>query len=538
VETKENSLGAVFGIFNKLSMQQKMLIAGIIIISVILFIFVVFVFNEPNYSTLYTNLAPEDAANVVDELSTQKIQYKLEDNGQTIKIPREKVYEMRLSFAAKGIPSSGIIGYEIFDKNTMGMSDFMQKLNLKRALEGEIAKTIMQQNGIEGARVHIVFPEKTIFKEDEKNPTASVVLKLSSGKILSQANIDAISNLVASSIEGLETNYVTIIDTRGKLLSRNEDPNQINVASSKNYEIKSNIENYLATKAQSLLDNVLGYGNSIVKVNVDLDFKQIEKTMETLDPESQTTISEQTVKSESKGTDEVESGGEVKSENTTTNYEISKSIERVIEGAGNIERITLAAVINGTEKEVDNNGVKEVVNEPRTEEQLQKIEQIVKQAVGINTDRKDEISIVSIPFETNQPVAEEEVLTADPLTQVDRYSNLIMIAVSVLAAAFVLKGLMKKLKTEKIVVGTVNFADHSFNDLMPTMKTPAPIDVKVPEITPKRKREIVPIGDIEDEITDEAQSKKIQHERIVSYVQKNPSDAAKLINAWLREDEY
>lgn len=537
MEAKESSVGAVFGIFNKLSMQQKMLIAGIIILSVILFVFVVFVFNEPNYATLYTNLAAEDAATVVDHLNSQKVPYKLDDNGQTIKIPKEKVYEMRLSMAAKGIPSTGIIGYEIFDKNTMGMSDFMQKINLKRALEGEIAKTIMQQNGIEGARVQIVFPEKTIFKEDERKPTASVVLKLATGKVLSQQNVDAISNLVSASIEGLEPNYVTIIDTRGKLLSHNDDPNQMGVASSKQYEIKGNIENYLAGKAQSLLDNVLGYGNSIVKVNVDLDFKQVEKTMETLDPESQVAISEQTVKSNSTGSSKNDSN-EVASENTTTNYEISKSMERVIQGAGNIERITLAAVINGIEKKIEKDGKTETVNEPRSEEQMQKIEQIVKQAVGIDNTRKDEVSIVSIPFQTNLPEETEKVVDSNPLNNIDRFSNLIMIAVSILASLLVLRGLLKKLKTEKIVVGTVNYADKSFQDLMPAIGNAPKVDVNVPELSAKRKRDMVPLGDIEDEITDEAQSKKIQHDRIVSYVSKNPSDAAKLINAWLREDEY
>ena len=180
MEANKNSLGAVFNIFNKLSLQQRMLLGGILVFTIIILGFVIFIFNEPNYSKLYSNLAPEDASKAIEYLNTQKVPYKLENNGQDVLVPAENLYEMRLGLAAKGIPSSGIIGYELFDNNMMGMSEFMQKLNFKRALEGELSRTIMQQSGIEGARVHLVFPEKSIFKDEQKEPTASVVLKLNS----------------------------------------------------------------------------------------------------------------------------------------------------------------------------------------------------------------------------------------------------------------------------------------------------------------------------------------------------------------------
>lgn len=365
MDTNKGSLGSVLGIFNKLSMQQRMMLVGIFAISLLLLGFVVFVFNEPTYTTLYSNLAGEDASKVIEQLSSQKIPYKIEDSGTTIKVPKDKVYEVRFSMASKGIPNSGIVGYEIFDKNTMGMSEFMQKLNYKRALEGEISRTIMQQSGIEGARVHIVFPEKSIFKEDKKEPTASVVLKLTSSSEISQNNIIAITNLVASSVEGLTPAKVTVLDTMGRLLSRENDDNSFTAASGKQYEIKSSVESYLAQKAQSLLDNVLGYGNSVVKVNVDLNFKQVDKTMESFDPNSQVAVSEQTMKTENTGLTMSDSNA-IFSENTTTNYEISKTIERVIEGAGNIQRVTIAAVINGVTKQVKNGEVTETVIEPRS----------------------------------------------------------------------------------------------------------------------------------------------------------------------------
>jgi flagellar M-ring protein FliF len=429
------------------------------------------------------------------------------------------------------------VGYEIFDKNTMGMSEFMQKLNYKRALEGEIARTIMQQSGVEAARVHIVFPEKAIFKEDKKEPTASVVLKLGAGAQVSQNNIIAISNLVASSVEGLKPGKVTILDTQGRLLSREEDGNSFTAASGKQYEIKSSVESYLAQKAQSLLDNVLGYGNSVVRVNVDLNFKQIDKTMESFDPNSQVAVSEQTVKSESSGMS-ISDSTAVLNQNTTTNYEISKTVERVIEGAGNIERVTVAAVINGVAKQVTNGEVTETVVEPRSQEQLQKLEQIVRQAVGIDDSRQDQVSLVSIPFETNF-VEEAPQVEESPMDNIKDWSNFILIFVAIGASFFILKGLMNRLKNEKIMIGSVNYSDNSFDDLMPSVSGGmASQSMQMPPAPLPKRKPILQVGDLEDEITDEALRKKAQHDKIMNYVQKKPAEAAKLINSWLREDEY
>lgn len=546
MEQNNSSAGAVIGIFNKLSLQQRLLLGGIAAFSLVVLGMVVFMFNEPTYTVLYSDLAPEDASKVVEHLSGAKIPYKLTDNGATVSIPKDKVHEMRLAMAGKGIPSSGIIGYEIFDKNTMGMSEFIQKLNFKRALEGEIARTIMQQQGIEGARVHIVFPERSIFREEQKEPTASVVLKLRTGNTLSQGNVKAVSYLVASSIEGLRPEKVTVIDTKGKLLSREfEGDNPFAVSSNKQYEIKSSVESYLAHKAQSILDNVVGYGNSVVKVNVDLNFRQVEKTMETFDPESQVAVSEQSIKSESAGVN-ISDSNAVTTENTTTNYELSKTIERVVEGAGNVQRITVAAVINGVQKEVTTGDVTELVFEPRPQDQLDKLERIIRQAVGIDANRQDEISLVSIPFETadymdDMPAEEEKT----PFDDMKKWSNFLLIFIAIGASMFVLKSLMKRLKNEKILIGSVNnYNDNSFDDLMAPAGAGAGAGGGVgsqPKLTtppPAKKRPLLQVGDIEDEITDEAQEKKMQKDKIVNYASKRPSDAAKLINSWLREDEF
>lgn len=533
MDNKKNSFEALFGIFTKLSIQQRLTIGIVLIVTITLLGFIVFVFNEPNYSALYTNLAQEDASRVVDYLTSQKILYKIEDNGQTIRVPKEKVYEVRLALAGKGIPSSGIVGYEIFDKSTMGMSDFMQKLNYKRALEGELARTILQQEDVEGARVHIVVPQKSVFKDEEKAPTASVVLKLRGSNGISKGTITAITNLISSSVEGLLPGKVTIIDTQGRLLSKEIDDNPLAAVSSRQYEIRQNVENYLAQKAQSILDNVLGYGNSIIQVNADLDFNQVEKTMELYDPDSQVAISEQTTQTENNGTNSGDSSAQ-SNQNTITNYEISKTIERVVQGTGNVKRLSFAAVVNGVPREQKNGDKTEIVYEQRSADQIKKLEDIIRNAIGIDVSRNDQFSIVCIPFETK--VFEEEFKAEPSAFDIEKWSNLILIFLAVGASMFILKGLLNRLKNEKIILGTNGAGDNGTYFEIPHTETEIGNTHPVPYSPKKRKPRS--IGDIEDEITEEASEKLIQQEKIQNYVTKNPADAAKLINAWLHEDEY
>lgn len=536
------SFGAVLGIFTKLSMQQKILIGGGLVVMLVMLGFALTVLNEPNYSPLYTNLSSEDAGKVIEYLNTQKIQYKI-DNSQNITVAEDKIYEARIALAGKGVPSSGMIGYEIFDQTTMGMSEFMQKLNFKRALEGEITKTINQLKGVESSRINIVFPEKSIFKDEQKDPTASVALKLRSNNTLSEENISAITHLVSSSVEGLKPEKVTIIDSHGRLLTKEIDENSITASSGKQYEMKGEVEGYLARKAQAIMDKVVGLGNSDVKVNVDLDFTQIEKTMTTIDPEGQVAISEQTIKTDNSGVSKTDSNV-VATQNLVTNYELSKTIETVIAGTGNIKRITVAAVINGLEKETKNaDGTVKKEYEPRSEDQLNQLKQIISQTIGVDLTRNDQISVVSIPFEA--PIAEEEPGSESPFGNTDDIIKLVFILVGVLGAVFILKSLMGKLKSETILIGTVGggggYSEDAFNDLA-QLNAPSGLSLSqaagMKQKIQKKKRDLLQVGDIEDEISDEAVRKKMDQEKIINYVSKNPQEAAKLINSWLREDEY
>ncbi len=547
-------IGNVFGIFNKLSAQQKMLIGAIVIVTFVLIGFVMYLFNQTNYAPLFSNLDTKDQSGIVDYLDGAKVPYKITDNGKTIEVPQDQVYKLRLKLASKGLPNSGVVGYELFDNNNLGMSNFMQKLNYKRALEGELSKTLSEMSGVKSARVQIVMPQKSVFKDEQKKPTASVALQLIGNDDLSANSVKAIQHLIASSVEGMSPNDVTVLDTQGHLLSRQEDDNPLPYSGSKQYEMKRNIEKYLANKAQSILDNVLGYGSAVVKVNADLDFKRVERTLESYDPDSQVAISEQVIKSSNAGKS-VGDTSAASTQNTITNYELSKTIEKVMEGAGNIKRITVAIVVNGVKKTVqaaDGTNKTEIV--PRPETELQKLKNIVVTAVGYDANRNDEVSIVSIPFENQlQPV--EQIQQASPLGDMNEISKLVMMLVGFIASMLILKGLLKKLKNEKIIVGSLgmggsDFVDNSLTELAPSLagslgagssslleSGKAATTAELPAAK-KRKQALMEVGNIEDEISEEAISKKVRKEKIANYVEKNPIEAAKLINSWLREDSY
>jgi len=416
----------------------------------------------------------------------------------------------------------------------------MQKLNYKRALEGELARTISQQEGVEGVRVHIVFPQKSIFKDEEKLPTASVVLKLRNSISMSNSNVAAIVNLVSSSVEGLLPEKVTLLDTKGRLLSKeySEDPFAVN--SGKQYEIKQSVENYLATKAQSIMDNVVGYGNAMIQVNADLNFDQVEKTMELYDPESQVAVSEQTIKTESIGSEGSDSSSQV-SQNSTTNYEISKTVQRVVENSGTIKKLSVAAVINYSEKEVKNGDEVEKQYEPRPEQQIRMLEEIIKNAVGFDLNRKDQFSIVNLSFET-KPMEETPVEEPSIINEVEDWTNLILVLAGLAGAFFVIKILMKNLKKEREALKnleTVYWEPSSshFNSASTILEAPSLKKTKQTAKITRPKREALPVGDIEDEISEEALKKINQQEKIAQYVSKNPTDAAKIINSWIHQEE-
>lgn len=444
------------GFLGKLSLTQKIVMFGAVA-AVIILIFVIFNLTKTNneFSILFSSLESGEASKIVQKLKENKIEYKLADNGSSILVEKSKVYETRLTLASEGLPESGTVGYEIFDKTNLGMSEFVQKLNFRRALEGELARTISSIDEVKKARVHIVIPERALFDKDQKKTTASVTLHLKSGRSVDKIDIAGIQNLVSSSVEGMSTKDVIVVDQKGNVLSKKPaDEGTLAGLTSQQYEQQKNVESYLSGKVQSMLDGVLGNGNSEVRVNAELDFTQIEKTVTDFDPEKQVARSEQSISENSESIDSLSYPTVSMSKNQSnqiSNYEIPKTVERIVKEIGNVKRLSVAALINGTTKVVDKNGQKVIQYIPRSDEEMQKLTEIVKNAVGYDQLRNDQISVINVPFDNTY--LEEELKESLPKNWWEYNENIkiLFLIAAILIAIFLMYRLLnsKQIK-EKI----------------------------------------------------------------------------------------
>lgn len=404
-----------------------------------------------NYSILYSNLEPAEAGEIVSQLTEQKIPYKLEDGGTTILVPSGDVYKTRITLASEGIPRSGNIGYSIFDKSNLGMTEFLQNLNFRRALEGELTRTIMQLADVQAARVHIVMPKDRLFKADKQEATASIVLKLRTPAGLSKSQLAGITHLVACSVEGLKPQNISIIDYNGELLSSQTGSDPLAGMSASQLDVRKNVEQYLEKKAQSMLDGVIGQGKSIVRVTAELDFQQMEKTSEIYDPNSAVVRSEERTEETKSSSDRGEDSSEVRDDNkvetAVTNYEINKTVEHIINSVGNIKRLSVAVLVDGAYRKTDAAGgaTVEPVYEPRSQEEIDRIAALVRNAVGFDNQRNDQIEVVNLAFDRTSMEFEQQKI--DQVIQQEFYFDIgkkVLLVVLAVLAFLYLRKILKK----------------------------------------------------------------------------------------------
>src|SRR5215470_7597142 len=232
--------------------------------------------QQPLYRPLFTNLSPEDAASIVEALKAQKVSYQIEDGGRAVLVPAERLYELRLALASKGLPEGGGVGFELFDRQTLGQTDFLQRLNYQRALQGELARTIGQLGGVESARVHLALPERSLFVAENRRPSASVVLRLAPGRTLSGGQIDGVVHLVAASVEGLNADDVTVVDEAGRMLTPDRRGTDAAGASSTSLELQRSFERTAEERVESMLGAVVGRDRVIARVAATLDLARVE----------------------------------------------------------------------------------------------------------------------------------------------------------------------------------------------------------------------------------------------------------------------
>lgn len=407
----ENFFQNIRAFYDRLPTRQRIGIGLVMLGSIVSLILITVWAQRIEYGLLFGNL-PETAANdVVQILQTENINYELKDGGTSVYVPKDKVYDLRLRFAGEGIVSDGSSGYEIFDRNTLGMTDFMQKLNLKRALEGELARTISGIEQVEAARVHLVIPERSPFRETQAPATASVVVDLKGNSRLSLAHIEGMVALVAGAVEGLEPNDVNILDANGSLLSDPNAGNNETTLTTNQLRLQTEKEAYLTSKAQTLLDQMLGPNNSILRVNLELDFSRAVRENSTIDPESQTVIAEERLQEE---------GDIDNASSSVRNYEVSRSVETIEKSVGDISYLSVSVILNYkyqplTEDEIVEANLDTPVENfaPHSDEELARIEALVKESVGWRQDRGDGFALSQIQFDTTQ----EDRINAELQTQ-------------------------------------------------------------------------------------------------------------------------
>lgn len=421
-------LRQVNDIWNRFSTAQKIITASVILLTfiglVLLIVWVGYAGKGSGYVTLFSNLELSESASIVDKLKESEQPYEIDNGGHTILVPKKGVYEARMTFAKLGLPKTGGIGYEIFDKTNLGMTDFVQNLNFKRALEGEIARTIESLEEVDRARVHVVIPRETIFIEKQKEATASVVLKLKAGVKLNEKQITGIANLVASSVEGLSRKNITILDTDGNLLSDAYGDSEMAERTSNQLQLQSKVELALTRKAQEMMESVLGPNKSQVKVSVDLNFEQLTKTQEIFDPASKVVRSEERNEESATGT---VTGGNERKENSITNYEINKTVQNIIGEIGTIKRLSVSAAIDGIYQADDKGGRS---YKPRPAEEILKLEDLVKRAVGYDLARGDQIVVYNLQFDNEFVETERAAMEKD--ARMEMYMEILKGAVIVL----------------------------------------------------------------------------------------------------------
>lgn len=406
-----NFLQKIGVVWQGVSLVQRALLIAIVLTLIIAGGLLVYWAHRPDMRMLYQELAPEEASKVVDKIAEKGIAYELRSGGTSIYVPKENVYQLRLDMAKEGLPASEQGGYRIFDNEKIGISPFVQNVNLKRALEEELAKSIQIIEGVAHARVHIVSTEQKLFTSQASGTSASVVLQIKAGFRLSASNIAAITHLVAGSVEGLKVENVTVVDSQGRLLSGRADQTMAGGAGTV-HDYRERVEQSLAKKAEDMLTAVLGSGRATVKVSAVVDMNSVDTVTETYQPRG--TASKEEIKSESEiGASSATAEGNQtipgstrKDETITTEYSIGKTVTREVALPGEIKSLMVAAIVDLLPADVN----EAEASQASKIMQISDVEKLIENALGLNLEGADSLKVVEARFyrATKSPIEQEQ----------------------------------------------------------------------------------------------------------------------------------
>ncbi|WP_449394483.1 flagellar basal-body MS-ring/collar protein FliF [Devosia riboflavina] len=452
-------------LINRIGMPRIAAMATVAVLIMGFFVFLMMRAQTPNLSPLYSGLSLEDSSAIISQLETANVPFELRGDGDTILVPRDQITTLRMNLAGEGLPSKGQVGYEIFDQqSTLGATSFVQNINNVRALEGELARTISSLARIKGARVHLVLPERELFRRERKDPSASIVLSVRGA--LSNGEIRAIQHLVASAIEGLSPQRVSIVDDAGNLLASGTEDDGLGAMSGQAEERSLAFENRIRTRVEDMLANVVGAGRARVEISAEMDFNRSTVTEETFDPEGQVVRSTQTREAQNQSgaaagqvtvanelpgaSGNGATNGNTEQGNSTeevVNYEISKKTQTAVTEAGALKRLSVAVVVDGTYAD---DGAGNMTYTARSADEIAQILTLVRSAVGYSAERGDNVEVVNMQFAERPELAPPGTdqagglldFTRDDLMNGAEMAVTLLIALALLF--FVLRPLLKK----------------------------------------------------------------------------------------------
>lgn len=535
-------------------------IMGAILVGLLFFfVFVSLRVSTPSMRLLYADLSGTDSASVAAKLEESNILYDVSKDGTKIMVPDSDVGRARMLLAAAGLPNGGSMGYEIFDEQSgFGTTSFVQNINQVRALEGELARTIGSVQGIRSARVHLVLPQRELFSRDKQPSSASVFLNVHAGADIGHQQIVAIQSLVASAVPGLKASDVAVIDSNGKLLAEGGQDGA-SLMTMKTDELRRNFESRLAEKIEDQIGRIVGFGKVRASVNAEINFDQISTNEELFDPNGQVIRSSQTTtennKEQTAGADNVSvqnnlpAGGQnllnntepTSEENKTeevTNYEISKTVRNTVREVGDIKKLSVAVLVDGsykTEKTKDADGkeVETKTYQPRPQEELDRIKSLVSSAIGFDKDRGDTIEVVNMQFATvetdDQEFIDSRLLFGFEKDKLLDMAEIVTIAIMIiLVVLLVLQPMVNRL----LSVQAAEIDEKMEADLLaPRMASP---QLAAPEYAPPEQPEkedsLINVQGVEGKV--KASTMKKVEEIVSSY----PNETVSVIRSWMTQE--
>ena len=404
--------------------------------------------TQPEMVPLFSDIPMENVSKMTDKLTELGIVYELQGAGSTILVSSADAPKARVALASDGMPETGRPGLELFDKPAWGMTDYTQRVNFSRALEGELERTIGKMRDVKAVQVHLAIEDNQLFKQNERASKASVTLTMNNGEAPHAETVRGIASLVSSSVGGLDAQHVTIVDERGQALTTDDDGSMTGL-SSRQLAVQREVETYYQQKADKLLMSLVGNGNARVQVSASINFNKVERTVQGIDPDKQALATEQ--KSEVTPSSPQQGAGYTQS---ATSYENSKSVESFSGAIGNVTRLTVAVLVADkvTIPPVDTTAKTAAVPivTTRSPEEIARIETLMRSALGVDSTRGDVISVVSAPFDMPAPAPKADTLpTPDLLTKLQRNPKPIVAMSSLVVLLIVAVLLVTALKPKK-----------------------------------------------------------------------------------------